>query len=114
MSKFLSQTVNFYGMSAEGLPALDLELFDAYLAGLRHAGWSGDEGPVRFGHVAASTVRLIVRTSTALELAFNERARQAFERAAGQSFKTLAGRFSATMPYYLSLVDEAGRLADSM
>ncbi len=114
MSKFLSQTVNFYGMSAEGLPALDLELFEAYVAGLRHTGWSGDEGPVRFGHVAASAVRVIVRTSTAIELACNERARQAFERAAGQSFETLAGRFSATMPYYLSLVDEAGRLADSM
>jgi hypothetical protein len=114
MSKFLSQTVNFYGMSAEALPALDLELFEEYMAGLRHVGWSGDERPVRFGHVAVSAVRMIVRTSTALELAFNERARQAFERAAGQSFVTLAGRFKATMPYYLALVDEAGRLADSV
>lgn len=110
-SKLLSQTVNFYGMREDALPALDADLFEHYMAGLRANGWAGDERAVRFGHAAASAARLVVRTSAALELAFNERARAGFERASGLPFATLAAKFRATLPYYLSLVAEANWLA---
>jgi len=112
LSKLLSQTVNFFGLSVDALPALDGELFEHYVEGLKETGWSGDERVVRFGYTAASATRLLVRTATAIELAFNERARTAFERAAGLEFASLADTFKGALPYYLSLVDEAGRLAN--
>jgi hypothetical protein len=110
LSKLLSQTVNFFGMPPEALPALDARLFEHYMEGLRDVGWTGDQDSVRFGYTAASAMRLVVRTSTALELAFNARAREGFERATGLPFSTLAAKFGATLPYYVSLVDEASRL----
>ena len=111
LSKLLSQTVIFFGLSPDALPALDAQLFEHYMAGLREAGWTGDERIVRFGYTASSAMRLIVRTATALELAFNDRKRAGYERATGVEFGTLAETFSRTLPYYLSLVDEAGRLS---
>ena len=111
LSKLLSQTVNFFGVSPDDLPALDTRLFEHYMAGVREAGWTGDERIVRFGYTASSAMRLIVRTATALELAFDDRKRAGYERATGVEFGALAGTFSRTLPYYLSLVDEAGRLA---
>lgn len=111
LSKLLSQTVNFFGMREDALPALDVEMFAHYIDGLRASGWNGDPQVVRFGHVAASAARLVVRTSFAMELALNERKRAGFERAAGLPFAALAEKFSATLPYYLSLVTEAEQLA---
>ena len=111
LSKLLSQTVNFFGLSADALPALDARLFDHYVTGLKDEGWRGDERDVRFAYTAASAARLVVRTATAVELALNPRARAGFERAAGLPFAALAGKFKGTLPYYLSLVDEAERLA---
>jgi hypothetical protein len=110
LSKLLSQAVNFFGLPVEALPALDARLFEAYLAGLRDAGWRGDGRAVRLAYVAASAARLIVRTSAALDLAFDARARAAFERAAGRPFAALAAAFRGTLPYYLSHVEEARRL----
>lgn len=114
LSKLLSQTVNFFGLSADALPALDARIFEHYLEGLRDAGWQGDERVVRFGYTAASAMRLIVRTATALELAFDDRKRAGYERAAGVDFGVLADTFSRTLPYYLSLAGEARRLAGSI
>jgi hypothetical protein len=111
LSKVLSQTVNFFGMSVDALPALDARLFEHYLHGLRDAGWSGDERTVRFGYTAASAMRLIVRTAIALDLAFDERKRKGYERATGVEFGALAATFGRTLPYYLALVEEADRLA---
>ena len=103
--------MNFFGVSPDDLPALDTRLFEHYMAGVREAGWTGGERIVRFGYTASSAMRLIVRTATALELAFDDRKRAGYERATGVEFGALAGTFSRTLPYYLSLVDEAGRLA---
>lgn len=113
LSKFLSQSVHFFGLEPGALPALDADLFARYVDGLRDGGWHGDVRAVRFAYAAASAVRLIVRTSTALDLAFDERKRQAFERVAGRPFADLAAEFSATLPYYLSLAEEAGSLEDA-
>lgn len=110
-SKLLSQTVNFYGLREDSLPALDADLFAHYVDGLRAAGWDGDERTARFGHAAASAARLVVRAAAALDLAVNDRARAGFEKASGLPFAVLAAKFRATLPYYLSLVDEARRLA---
>jgi hypothetical protein len=110
LSNFLSQTVNFFGMSAAALPDLDAAMFDHYVAGLRETGWEGDPRAARFGHAAASAARLVVRTASALELAIHTSSREAFERATGLPFATLADMFGTTLPYYLSLTDEAERL----
>jgi hypothetical protein len=111
LSKLLSQTVNFFGVRVDALPTLDGRLFAHYVQGLREAGWNGDQQTVRFGYTAAAAMRLIVRTATALELAFDDRKRAGYERVTGVAFGVLAGKFSHTLPYYLSLVEEAGRLA---
>jgi hypothetical protein len=102
--------VNFFGLDAAALPALDAALFEHYLEGLGEAGWRGDRRAVRFGYTAACAMRLIVRTASALQLVFDDRARASFERATGQPFAALARRFAQTLPYYLSLVDETDRL----
>ena len=112
LSKLLSQTVNFFGLAPDALPALDAELFQYYMRGLKDEGWRGDERDVRFAYTAASAARLVVRAATAVELALNPRARAGFERAAGMPFPALAGKFKDTLPYYLSLAGEAERLAD--
>jgi len=111
LSKLLSQTVNFFGLPVDALPALDARLFDEYVRGLRESGWRGEDAMVRFGYTAAAAMRLIVRTALALDLAFDARAREAYERATGLEFAALADRFRRSLPYYLSLVEEAGRLA---
>jgi hypothetical protein len=114
LSKLLSQTVNFFGLSVDALPALDVRLFEHYMTGLADGGWSGDERSVRLAYSAASAMRLIVRTSMAVDLALDARARAGFERAAGVPFATLAENFKRALPYYLSLVDEAERLAGTV
>ncbi|MBA3949634.1 MAG: phosphotransferase [Acidobacteria bacterium] len=111
LSKLLSQTVNFFGLAPEALPALDARLFEHYVRGLKDEGWRGDERDVRFAYTAASAARLVVRTASAVELALNPQARAGFEKAAGLPFAGLAAKFRDVLPYYLSLVDEADRLA---
>ena len=111
LSKLLSQTVNFFGLDARALPALEADLFEHYLDGLREAGWRGERRDVRFSYAVAGSVRLIVRTAIALRLVADGRARDAFERTTGRSFAAIADGFGATLPYYLTLADEAGRLA---
>ena len=111
LSKMLSQTVNFFGVDAGALPALDAALFEHYLQGLRAAGWTGDLSRVRFAYTAASSMRLVIRTASALRLVFDDEGRAAYERATGQPFLSLARRFSQTLPYYLSLAEEAHRLS---
>lgn len=110
LSKLMSQTVNFFGLRPDQLPALDADLFSHYADGLRDGGWRGETTIVRFGYTAAAAARLIVRTASALQLALDDRARAGFERATGQSFAVLADGFKATLPYYLSLADEAAAL----
>jgi len=114
ISKLLSQTVNFFGLKVDALPGLDAQLFEHYMAGLTESGWHGDPRIVRFGYTAAASMRLIVRTSMALNFALSERARAGFERAAGVPFAKLAENFKGALPYYLSLVDEADRLAKTI
>jgi hypothetical protein len=107
LSKMLSQTVHFFGVSADALPQVDAALFEHYMEGLRDAGWSGDRAEVRFAYTAASAMRLLLRTATALQLTRDARARASFERATGQPFASIARGFASTLPYYLSLVEEA-------
>lgn len=113
LSQLLAKTVDVLRLRPDELPALDAGLFAHYVDGLRDGGWQGEIADVRFGHAASASARLLARTASVVHLASNDRARAGYERAAGQSFGVLADGFKATLPYYLSLAEEAASLSGS-
>jgi hypothetical protein len=92
-----------------GAAALDAAIFPAYLAGLRDAGWAGDERQLRFGY-AARAVAALPRVRGVLQLlldpAAGERAAARFGRPAEEVVAIRAdfNRFA------LDLVDQAAGL----
>ena len=93
LSKLLSQTVNFFGLDPRTLSALDAELFERYLEGLRETGWQGDRRAVRFGYTAASAMRLIVRVASALRLAADDQAPRIFRASGGAPIRVVGREF---------------------
>lgn len=113
LSQLLAKTADVLRLRPDELPALDAGLFAHYVDGLRDGGWQGEIAHVRLAYAASASARLLARTASVLHLARHDRARAGYERATGQSFAVLADGFKATLPYYLSLSEEAAGLGGS-
>lgn len=50
-------TLSFVAVAIDRIPVLDALIFDGYVAGLRDAGWQGDERLVRFGFTANAALK---------------------------------------------------------
>jgi hypothetical protein len=104
----LSVAAAFFDLDPAELPALDEALFAGYLAGLREAGWRGDERPVRFAYAAHAALRNLFNAVGARRV--DEARRPAILQSQGRSWEELAGARAAVRPFLLERADEARRL----
>ncbi|HEX2036218.1 MAG TPA: hypothetical protein VHS99_18710 [Chloroflexota bacterium] len=108
----LSVASAFYDLEPSDLPALDQALFAGYLAGLRDAGWRGDERSVRFAYAAHAALRNLFNAVGATVP--DESRRAAARRTYGHTWEELAERRAAVRPFLLDRAAEARRLLESL
>lgn len=98
----------FFWIEPAQLPQLDDALFGGYLAGLKEAGWHGDERLVRFAFCAHAALRNGFNAVGSTMPDDEGKARAL--RTWGHTFEELAERRAATRPYLLKLAEEARTL----
>ena len=112
----IGQTVSvasaFFDVEPADLPALDEALFAGYLAGLREAGWCGDERPVRFAYAAHAALRNAFNAVGATLP--DEAARAAAQHRHGRTWEELAGARAAVRPFLLMRAQEARDLMETL
>jgi hypothetical protein len=102
----------FFDVEPADLPALDEALFAGYLAGLRDAGWRGDERPVRFAYAAhAALWNAFNAVGTTLP---DEAGRAAILERHGRTWEELAEARAATRPFLLARAEEARGLMEAL
>lgn len=104
----LSVASAFYDVEPADLPALDEALFAGYLAGLRDAGWRGDQRQVRFAYVAHAALRNAFNAVGASVP--DDRRRAAAHQNYGRSWEELAERRAVLRPFLLDRAEEAREL----
>ena len=108
----LSTAAAFYDLAPDELPALDVVLFDGYVAGLREAGWRGDPRQVRFAYLAHAALR---NAFNAVGTVVPEPERLPAIRANfGHEWADLAARRAALRPILLGYADEARALLPAL
>lgn len=81
--------------------------FAGYLAGLREAGWTGPERPVRLGYALTAALQFAA-FARAIEVGFvDEAERPRYEEAFGGSLESIVGRHAVLQPLVLDLAVEA-------
>ena len=94
------------------LPALSRACYEGYLTGLREAGWTDDERPVRLGYVAALSLRFVALTGPILAALAGENERSRLEAAFGMTLEEVLDRHAAIQPFLLDVADEVRGLLD--
>jgi hypothetical protein len=102
------------GPEPADLPALSRTCYAGYLAGLRDAGWAGDERLVRLGYTATVALRFGPFLGLVDALGADDAAHPpgSMEPVAGTTLDALLDRFAAMQPFVLDLADEARDLLD--
>ena len=112
----IGQTVSvasaFFDVAPADLPALDEALFAGYLAGLRDAGWRGDQRPVRFAYAAHAALRNAFNAVGATMP--DEAGRIAAQQRFGHTWEELAGARAAVRPFLLDRAQEARGLMETL
>lgn len=96
--------------------ALDLAVWENYLAGLREAGWRGDARAVRFCYTAYPALRwgLVFPLVTILPYIHDTSRRSEAEAKYGEPFEQLLTQWASAFYFLLDLADEARCLADRL
>src|SRR5690606_34822323 len=82
--------------------------FAGYIAGLREAGWQGDEALVRFGYAATSALYMgLGRTGHLLPGVEDEQIRGIWEQLLGYPYTEIQRQLEKLHEYVLALGDEA-------
>jgi hypothetical protein len=104
----------FFSVDVAALPKLETATFEAYIDGLREAGWQGNPDHVRLGYTATQALLVSVGSPriTAVMLAENslQRAQQLLEHTPDE----MAGCWSLLCEFALDNADEARRLMDKL
>ena len=108
----ISVAAAFFDLAPGDLPALDTALFAGYLAGLRDAGWQGDERQVRFAYAAHAALRNAFNAVGATVP--NEAGRASALHNYGHSWEDLAARRAASRPFLLERAAEARSLLGTL
>jgi hypothetical protein len=87
-------------------------VFEAYLAGLREAGWHGDARLARFGSLAVAAY--LPGVPGWLPFIEGEEGRGFIERAWGRPWQETVGRWAAGHYVYLDWADEARALLNTL
>jgi hypothetical protein len=90
--------------------ALDTLVFQNYLAGLRQAGWNGDETLVRFGYTAAATYFNAVGGLVFLPFVLEERYHPMAEQVFGYPLEQVLTQWASLQGFLLERSDEMRRL----
>jgi hypothetical protein len=112
----VGQTVSvaaaLFDVEPADLPALDEALFEGYLAGLRDAGWRGEERPVRFAYAAHAALRNAFNAVGATRP--DEAQLAAIRQNHGRTWEELAGARAAVRPFLIERAQEARRLMETL
>ena len=98
------------GVGPADLPELSRTCFGGYLAGLRDAGWAGEERPVRLGYAATLGLRWGPLAGITVAVTADADWRARTEAALGISFEEMLDRYARMQPFLLAQADEARRL----
>jgi Phosphotransferase enzyme family len=98
-------------ISAQEAEALVNPVFDAYMAGLRTAGWSGDERAVRRTFCTRLAYNALRANGMISHVADNPTFRKIFEGHLGYPMEKIAERWSVALPLFFAWRDEALQLA---
>jgi hypothetical protein len=115
LAPLVRASVAFFEVAAADEAELERIAFAGYLAGLRDAGWRGDERLVRFGYVTSAALRYGVGiVGLILGAAFDAGMRAWIEQAMGRSFEEWVEQSCAGIPRELARIDEAWALLDAV
>ena len=110
----MSSVVWSMGPEPADLPTLSQTCYEGHLAGLRDAGWAGDERPVRLGFTAAMALRFGPIAGYVATITADDAMRARREPALGTTLDALLDRFAAVQPFVLDLPDAAWDLLASV
>jgi hypothetical protein len=102
------------GVGPEDLPALDVHVFEGYLAGLRDAGWDGDAGLARLGYAATVALRYGPLLGINTQIEADEQQKAALTQTLGHPFEEAMARYGRMLPHVLDRADEARGLLAAM
>jgi hypothetical protein len=97
-------------IDSAAIPQLERLVLEGYIAGLRDAGWAGDERLVRFVYAAAAAARFGLLAGRVLQMVCDEQQHAALERTYERSIDHITGHRGAMVEHALSLAQEARAL----
>lgn len=100
-------TLQFMNMAPAKLQALEETVLDGYVAGLRDAGWQGDERLARFGYAASAALFIGVATVGCWPSVARESRYKLAEKAIGHPIADIIANFGALQDHFLDLGDKA-------
>ena len=110
----VTASVLFGDVPGEDVQALDQQVFEGYLDGLREAGWSGDWRLVRLGHAVCAALRFRFTIPLTLGSALDESTHAAREQRTGRPVGDWLEDREHLVRYMLGCSDEAAKLARAL
>jgi hypothetical protein len=115
LAPLVAANLAFFEVAPEDAAELDRIAFAGYLDGLRDAGWDGDPRLVRFGYVAASSMRYGVGVvGLMLTVLLDERTASWVEQAFGRPLPECVAGWSAAVAFRQAQVEEVWALLDAV
>jgi hypothetical protein len=107
IANLVLDSVWMFKIPADVLPAYEQHVWNGYIAGLRAAGWQGDEAQVRFVYAAAAALRFGLLAGRLLQAANDESAHAELEQRYHRTMREIIGPRAAAVRHALELGREA-------
>ena len=108
IAALVAVTLQFLDVPMSDAPSFEALTLEAYVEGLRDAGWRGDPGLVRAGYPSAAALILgLGGTGVWFAILDDERNEGMLERIVGQPLDSIAEQWAAMQPFLLDLGEEA-------
>jgi len=102
-------SVLLYEADIDALPALEAVALNAYVAGLRRAGWRGDERDVWFAYAAAAALRYGAYGAVRVRTLLDERQHAWAEQVVGRPLPEFVDRLAVVRDLALARAEAAAR-----
>jgi hypothetical protein len=107
IANLVLDSVWMFKIPPDALPAYEQYVWNGYIAGLRAAGWQGDEAQVRFVYAAAAALRFGLLAGRLLQAANDESAHAELEQRYHRTMREIIGPRAAAVRHALELGREA-------